>query len=92
MYQGSSTWNFRSRLRCTASGTARSEWRNGLPPICRIIMNVRKMTTSSTGIVQKMRLTMNFSIALSLYPRRRYSGTGAGHVCPVPCCGQRAIR
>ncbi len=78
MYQGLSRLNFRSRLRWTASGTARSVWRNGLPGICRIITNVRKITTRMTGIVQKIRLTMNLSMAASIYPRRIVNERGRG--------------
>ena len=45
-------------------------------------MNVRKMTTRSTGIVQKIRLTMNFSIGFP-YPRGSFPNRRAGHApCP----------
>ena len=59
-YQGWSRWNFRSRLRWIEAGTARSVLRNGLPLICRIIRNVNRTTSNSTGIVHSSRLMMNF--------------------------------
>ena len=38
------------------AGTARSPLRNGLPSICRMSVNVIRMTSSITGIVQRIRL------------------------------------
>ena len=45
------------------------------------MMNVRKMTTSRTGIVQKMRLMMNFTMVV-LYPRRQEGERGRGCMAP----------
>jgi hypothetical protein len=46
------------------------------------MMNVRKITTSSTGIVQKMRLTMNLSIEPP-YPGSSIAEQGRGRCGPV---------
>ena len=39
----------------TASGTARSDYGTDCPPICRIIMNVKRITSRITGTVQNSR-------------------------------------
>ena len=61
-YQGLSSPNFRLRFASTAGGTARSDFRNGLPLIARIIRNVMKMTRRMIGIVQRTRRTTNFNM------------------------------
>jgi len=45
-----------------AAGTFFSVCLNGLPPICFMRMNVMKMTSKMTGIVQMIRRMMNVAI------------------------------
>ena len=77
-YHGLSSPNLRSRFRWISTGIARSEVRNGLPAICRIRMNVMKMTSRITGIVQIRRLMMNFVTTDLSYPAADRATLGIG--------------
>src|SRR6476659_2000090 len=61
VYHGLSRWYLRSRFRWIDAGTARSVTWKGLPLICLIIVNVKRMTRRITGIVHRKRLMMNLT-------------------------------
>src|SRR5215204_3451418 len=66
MYHASSSPYLASRFAWISAGIARSDLRNGFPLIIRIIVNVMRMTSRMTGIVQKRRRMMNFVTASHL--------------------------
>src|SRR4051794_34634610 len=82
-YHGLSRPNLRFMFSSIAAGSARSDFRNGLPLICRISRNVNMMTISITGIVQRSRRRTNLVTWTPLFPGSG-TETPGGRTCARP--------